>query len=351
MSAISSNVLRIGSRSVLWRPREAVICVILLLCAFGFGIVLLGTGTLHYSPAEVLGALTRPGTGDASPAGQVIWRIRLPRVLTALLVGASLGMAGAIFQSISRNPLGSPDVIGFTTGAATGAIAQIVLFNAGPLETARGAVIAGMGTAAAVFLLSRKRGAGGGYRLILVGIGFGAIMSGVNTVLLVKGDLDQAMSAQIWLAGSLNTRTWWHVLPAACGLAVIAPVAFWHARRLSLMEMGDDIARQLGVRVEMTRLATVLAAVGLTSIATAAAGPIAFIALAAPQLARRLTRAPALPLLSGALMGGVLLLAADLVSQNAPFRLNMPIGLTTGLLGGLYMLWLLTRWHSGTTAI
>ncbi len=335
------STLRLGPVSFRWRMRTLVICAVLMLVGLGLAIILLGTGTLAFSPAEVLSSLA--GGGENALADRVIQRIRLPRVLTALLVGASLGMAGSIFQSISRNALGSPDIIGFTSGAATGAIVQIILFGAGPLETALAAVVSGLATAVAVFLLALKGRSTGGYRLVLVGIGVGAILSGVNTVLLVMGDLDQAMSAQIWLAGSLSTRTWSHVLPAAIGFAVIVPVAISHARHVNLIEMGDDAALQLGVAVERTRLIVVIAAVALTALATAAAGPIAFIALAGPQLAKRLTRAPGVPLVSGALMGAVLLLAADLLSQRLPLQLNMPIGLTTGLLGGFYLLWLLVH--------
>lgn len=341
MSRAAASALRLGPLSVLWRPRAAAVCAALALAATALGVLLLGTGTLPFTPAEVVGALT--GTGDNPTAQRVVLRIRLPRLLTAVLVGASLGMAGSIFQSISRNALGSPDIIGFTTGAATGAIVQIVLFDAGPLHTSLAAVAAGMATAGVVFMLSRKGGTTGGYRLVLVGIGVGAILSGVNTVLLVMGDLDRAMSAQLWLAGSLNTRTFAHVAPAALGFFAIVPVALLHARRVGLLEMGDDAASQLGVEAERTRLVMVLAAVGLTAIATAAAGPIAFIALAGPQLARRLTGSPDVPLVSGALMGAVLLLAADLLSQRLPLNVSMPIGLTTGLLGGLYLLWLLAR--------
>lgn len=337
----AATPLRIGRLSFLWRPRAAIVCAALALAGLALGIVLLGTGSLTFTPAEVIGGLL--GTGDNPVAGRVIGRIRLPRVLTAVFVGAALGMAGSIFQSISRNALGSPDIIGFTTGAATGAIVQIILFNAGPLETSLAAVLAGLGTAALVFLLAMKGRATGGYRLVLVGIGVGAILSGINTVLLVMGDLDMAVSAQIWLAGSLNTRTWSHVAPAALGFALVAPVAVLYGRRVTLLEMGDDAASQLGVAVERTRLVMVMAAVGLTAIATAAAGPVAFVALAGPQLARRLTSSPDLPLVSGALMGAVLLLAADLISQRFPLDINLPIGLTTGMLGGFYLLWLLTR--------
>lgn len=338
------SVRRLGPLSFRWRPRVVVLCGVLALVVAIFAVLLLASGTLAFSPGEVLAALT--GQGDNAKAERVILRIRLPRLLTAVLVGGALGMAGSIFQSISRNALGSPDVIGFTTGAATGAIVQIMLLDAGPAETAMAAVLSGVLTAVAVFLLARKGRSTGGYRLVLVGIGVGATLSGVNTILLVGGGLDQAASAQLWLAGSLNTRTWSHVVPAAIGFALALPVALYHARRLNLLEMGDDAARQLGVDAERTRLVTIMAAVGLTAIATAAAGPIAFVALAAPQLARRLSVSPDVPVVSGAMMGMALLLAADLASQHLPLNINLPIGLTTGLLGGFYLLWLLVRSRS-----
>ncbi|WP_095153688.1 iron chelate uptake ABC transporter family permease subunit [Pseudomonas sp. Irchel 3E13] len=337
----SASVLRLGGCSFLWRPRVALVCLLLAATALALGILLLGIGSLQLTPAQVVAGLF--GTADDPTLQRVITRVRLPRVLTAVLVGASLGMAGSIFQSLSRNALGSPDIIGFTTGAASGAIVQIILFDAGPLGTSVAAVASGMATAALVFLLSMKGRSTGGYRLVLVGIGIGAMLSALNTILLVTGNLDQVMTAQLWLAGSLNTRTWSHVLPAALGLLLIVPVALYQARRVNLLEMGDDSASQLGVAVERTRLLMMLAAVALTAIATAAAGPIAFVALAAPQLARRLTASAGVPLVSGALMGAVLLLAADMLSQRFPLSLNMPIGLTTGMLGGVYLLWLLAR--------
>lgn len=341
MSDVKKSVLRIGSFSIQWQKRALIVCGLLLLAALVLGVLHIGTGTMSFTPAEIIKSFV--GEGANPTADRIIMRVRLPRLVTALFVGASLGMAGSIFQSISRNALGSPDIIGFTTGAATGAIVQIILFNAGPFETALAAVLSGIGTALLVFLLSMKGRTTGGYRLILVGIGIGAILSGVNTVLLVVGELDQAASAQLWLAGSLNTRTWSHAIPAILGFMIVVPIAIYHAQRINLLEMGDDAASQLGVRVETTRLIMVLAAVGLTSVATAAAGPIAFIALAAPQLVRRLTRSSAVPLLASALMGAVLLVGADMVSQHFPFNVKMPIGLTTGLLGGVYLLWVLAR--------
>ncbi|MBH8777466.1 iron chelate uptake ABC transporter family permease subunit [Pseudomonas aeruginosa] len=335
------HALRLGSLSLRWRPRAALACLVLAGVGLALAAALLGTGSLALGPAEVFASLL--GQGQDPTAQRIVQRVRLPRVRTACLVGAALGMAGAIFQSISRNPLGSPDVIGFTTGAASGAIVQIILFDAGPLATSLAALAAGLCTALAVVLLARRGATAGGYRLVLVGIGVGASLSGLNSLLLVTGNLDQAMYAQLWLAGSLNTRTWSHVVPAALGLLASVPLALYHGRRLEVLELGDASAAQLGVAVERVRLQMVLVAVGMTAIATAAAGPIAFIALAGPQLARRLTRSAGVPLLSGALMGAVLLLAADLLGQRLAYVANLPIGLMTGLLGGFYLLWLLLR--------
>ncbi|MDD1961744.1 MAG: iron chelate uptake ABC transporter family permease subunit [Pseudomonas capeferrum] len=341
MSALNTpRVLRCGPCSLRLRPRAIWVGSALLLLVLGLATVLLGTGSLPIRAGQVLASLL--GQGDSEMTQRIVTRVRLPRVLTGMLVGASLGMAGAVFQSIARNALGSPDVIGFTTGAASGAIVQIILFDAGPLATALAAVAAGMLTALLVLLLARRGQGSEGYRLVLVGIGMGATLSGLNQLLLVTGDLDQALFAQLWLAGSLSTRTWAHVVPAALGLALILPTVLLHGRELALLEMGDSTASQLGVAVGRSRLLLVLSAVGLTAIATAAAGPIAFVALAGPQLARRLTRTAGAPLFCSALMGAALLLIADWLSQRLAGTAQLPVGLVTGVLGGGYLLWLIT---------
>ncbi len=331
------RVFRLGGASVLWRPRSVLTGLCLLAVLGVLAALLLGTGRLALTPVQVWQGLMQDGDPVAA---RIISRVRLPRLLTAAGVGAALGMAGAVFQSLSRNPLGSPDVIGFTTGAATGAVMQIVLASLDPLRTALAAVGSGMLTALAVLLLARG---GGGYRLILVGIGAGAFLTGANTLLLTMGGIDMVMAAQVWLAGSLNARSWAHAATVGVGLAVFAPPVWLLGRQLATIEMGEDMARQLGVAVPRVRAALVLAAVGLGSVGTAATGPIAFVALAAPQLARRLTRAPEVPLLTAALTGAGLLMAADLASQSSPLGLVMPVGLMTGMLGGLYLLAVLVR--------
>lgn len=342
MTRLSLKAGKIAGFHFLWRPRVAIVLAILAIIVLVLGIFLLGTGTMKLSPSEVTASLF--GISDNQTATKIIHRIRLPRLVTGLFVGACLGIAGAIFQSISRNSLGSPDIIGFTAGAATGAVAQIILFDAGPFWTSLAAFLGGIVAALMVLILSaNKKSNGGGYRLILVGIGIGATFTALNTILLVRGNLDQAVMAQLWLSGSLNTRTWAHATPVMLAFLCMLPFVFLLAKPLNLMEMGDASARQIGVNVERTRLLSVILAVSFTAFATAAAGPIAFVALAGPQLARRLTLAPETPLFGGALMGAVLLLAADLLSQRLPLEYKLPIGLTTGLLGGAYLLWLLTQ--------
>lgn len=343
---LPGRVLRAGGLSWRWHPRTVVVCGVLLAVAAALAVVAMGRGTIALSPAQVVAALL--GDADSPTTERVVRGIRLPRLVTGLGVGAALGTAGALFQSVSRNALGSPDLIGFTTGAATGAVLQIVLLDGGALEAGVWAVGGGAVTAAVVYLLSMSRRGGGGYRLVLVGIGVGALLQALNSLLLTRADLDQALAAEIWLQGSLNGRRWEQAVPVLLVLAVALPLAAASSRRLDVLEMGDDTAAQLGVRAERSRLAAVVLGVALTAVATAAAGPIAFVALAAPQLVRRLTGATGAHLVPSAFLGGTLLVAADLLAQRLPFAWSVPVGLATGLLGGLYLLWLLTR-KDGTT--
>lgn len=326
-----------GTLSLRLDRRAALVGAGLLLVALAAGVVLVGTGDYDIAPADVLRTLAGHGT-----AGQdfIVRQLRLPRVVVALLVGAALGMAGAAFQTVSRNPLGSPDVIGFGQGSAAGALLVIVVLHGSTLEVSAGAIAGGLLTGLGVYALS-WRGGVQGYRLVLVGIGGSAILAAVNSYLLVKADFVDVARAVIWISGSLDGRDWAQVWPLLGACAVLMPVLLAQARALRITEMGDDAARALGVRVERVRLVTVLAAVLLTAAATAAAGPIAFVALTAPQLARRLTRTPGVSLLPSALMGAALLVLADLAAQRAFGAGQVPVGVATGVLGGGYLLWLL----------
>ncbi|MET7858499.1 iron chelate uptake ABC transporter family permease subunit [Streptomyces sp. NPDC005318] len=317
--------------------RASVVLVVLAAVAAGAGVVLIGSGDYSMTPGEVVSTLFGHGTFQQE---FIVTDLRLPRVLVGLLVGASLGIGGAVFQTISRNPLGSPDVLGFGQGATVGALTVIVLFQGGAAAIAGGAVAGGLVTGIAVYLLAWKRGVHG-YRLVLVGIGAAAMLTAAAQYLITKANLVDATRAVVWMTGSLDGRDWAQVWPllAVCGLLV--PLVLGHGRALRMMEMGDDAAYALGVRVERTRFVLMVCSVLLVAVATAAAGPITFVSLSAPQLARRLTRSPGPNLLAAAFMGAALLLVADWIALDAFGDRQLPVGIVTGVLGGCYLLWLL----------
>ncbi|CAL9584747.1 FecCD family ABC transporter permease [Streptomyces sp. enrichment culture] len=326
-----------GGLSVRLDVRAFTVVVLLMLLALGASVLLIGTGDFPMSASDVLTTLV--GQGDE---GQefIVTELRLPRVLVGLLVGASLGIGGALFQSISRNPLGSPDILGLGQGATAGALTVIVLFSGTANQVALGALAGGLITGTAIYVLAWKRGVHG-YRLVLVGIGVSAVVTAVNGYLLTKSDIVDAARAVVWMTGSLDGRDWDQVWPLLALCAVLVPVVLANSRALRMTEMGDDISNAVGVRVERLRLVLMLSAVLLTASATAAAGPVSFVALTAPQLARRLTRSPGPNLVASMCMGAALLVLADFVSQRAFGAEQLPVGVVTGVLGGVYLLWLL----------
>jgi iron complex transport system permease protein len=317
--------------------RAVTVVVLLLVAALAASVVLIGTGDFPIPAADVLRTLM----GDGDPGQEfIVNELRLPRVLVGLLVGASLGLGGALFQAISRNPLGSPDILGLGQGATAGALVVIVLFSGSATEVTMGALAGGLVTGMAIYLLAWKRGVHG-YRLVLVGIGVSAIVTAVNGYLITKADLVDASRAVVWMTGSLSGRDWAQVWPLLALCAVLVPLVLANGRGLRMMEMGDDISNALGVRVERVRMLLMVSAVLLTAAATAAAGPVSFVALTAPQLARRLTRSPGPNLLPSLCMGAALLVTADWVSQWAFGADQLPVGVVTGVVGGSYLLWLL----------
>jgi iron complex transport system permease protein len=332
------STLRIGTAlSVRYRPRALIVGLACTVLALGVGVLALGSGDYPLGPADVVRTLTGGGT----PAEDfVVNQLRLPRVVTALLVGAALGLAGALFQSLVRNPLGSPDVLGFTQGASAGALIVVITGGSSP-ALAGGAVLGGLVSGAAVYALARRGGVHGS-RLVLVGIGSSAILTGVNGYLLTRTQLMDAARAILWLTGSLDGRGWRDAVPLLAALAVLGPaVLLGCGRALRVIEMGDDVASGLGVRVERVRLALLGCAVLLAALAAAAAGPVSYVALTAPQLARRLTRAPGPHLLAAACTGAALLLTADFAAQRLLPGHHLPVGVVTGVLGGGYLVRLL----------
>lgn len=326
-----------GDYSFRVNVRAALVIVLLAALAAGTAVVLIGSGDFSMTPGEVVTTLFGHGTFQQE---FIVTDLRLPRVLVGLLVGAALGVGGAVFQTISRNPLGSPDVLGFGQGATVGALTVIVLFQGGAAAVAGGAVAGGLLTGVAVYVLAWKRGVHG-FRLVLVGIGAAAMLTAATQYLITKANLVDATRAVVWMTGSLDGRDWAQVWPLLVVCGVLLPLVFAHGPALRVMEMGDDAAYALGVRVERTRLVLMGSAVLLVAVATAAAGPIAFVSLSAPQLARRLTRSTGPNLVAATFMGAALLLVADWVSMEAFGDRQLPVGVVTGVLGGCYLLWLL----------
>ncbi|MGA1834192.1 FecCD family ABC transporter permease [Rhizobium wenxiniae] len=280
------------------------------------------------------------GTEDET-LRMIVVEWRLPRVALAFLLGACLGMSGAIFQSLTRNPLGSPDIIGFSAGSYTGALTVILIFSGGYYQTAAGALVGGIATASLVYLLAWRRGVQG-FRLIIVGIGVAAMLGAFNAWMIREADLQVAMSAAIWGAGSLNGLGIEQLVPVVFAVVILIPATLLFSRPLRQMEMGDEVARASGVDVNRSRLILMVLGVALTALVTAAAGPISFVALVAPQIARRLTRSSGPTLGTSGLMGGLLLLIADWAAQHA-LSVQLPVGVMTVSIGGLYFLFLLFR--------
>ncbi|TNM59522.1 FecCD family ABC transporter permease [Aliirhizobium smilacinae] len=318
--------------------REAIVSGLLAAMSLLIALGVLFSGRYPISVAEAMNAVI--GKGDPM-FGVVLIEWRLPRVALAFLLGACLGMSGAIFQSLTRNPLGSPDIIGFSAGSYTGALVVILLFSGGYYETAAGALVGGIATASLVYLLAWRRGVQG-FRLIIVGIGVAAMLCAFNAWMIKEAALQVAMSAAIWGAGSLNGLGVEQLIPMMLAAAILVPATLFFSRPLRQMEMGDDVAHASGVDVNRARLILMTLGVALTAIVTAAAGPISFIALVAPQIARRLGKSSGPMLGTSGLMGGLLLLIADWAAQHA-FGVQLPVGVMTVSIGGLYFLFLLLR--------
>jgi iron complex transport system permease protein len=319
--------------------RAIVVTLVLLGLAFAVFAWSLAVGDFPLPIGDVLASIAGRGSPDTD---FIVRTLRMPRGVAALLVGAAFGLAGAMFQRLARNPLASPDVIGINAGAAASAVFVIVVLDGSANAVTAGALAGSLLTALAVYGLAYRQGVTG-YRLVLVGISVTAALGSVTSFLLTRARIFEAQRATVWLTGSLNGRGWEHVRPVALALAVLIPVTVALARHLRLLELGDDAAKGLGARVERSRAALLLAATGLAAVATAAAGPVAFVALVSPQIARRLVGARSLGVLPAMACGALLLVASDLVARRLFAPRELPVGIITAVLGAPYLLLLLAR--------
>lgn len=302
-----------------------------------------GMGEYAIAPVDVVRAMVGLESATGEDHSFVVATLRLPRALVAVAVGVALGTSGAILQGLTGNPLAAPSVLGITQGAGLGAvIASVAIPGTGhlvPLFALGGAGLA----ASLVYLLAWKDGLSPG-RLVLVGVAVAAIAGALTTLVVTIGNVHQVQSALVWLAGSLRARSWpelWSLLP---WLAVFLPLALIGSRSLNNLSLGESVARSLGSRVELERGLLLLVSVALAAAAVAAAGTVAFVGLMAPHLARRLV-GPAhegvLP--TAALMGGLIVAAADLAGRTVLAPVEIPCGIVTAIVGAPYFVYLLYR--------
>lgn len=337
------RLVLLGSRTRPWfavvvRTRAGAVGAAFLVLAAVLAVATLTLGELGIPLAELPGVLA----GEGSRAQEwTLFTSRLPRLGVAVLAGAAFGVSGAIFQSVTRNPLGSPDVIGLGAGAAAGAAAAALVWP-GLVPTPVGALVGAFVAIAAVYL-GTGRGFGAPHRMVVVGIATGAMALAFVQLALVRASRESAQEVAVWITGSLAARATEHVQVIALAVVVLLPLALVLTRPLQLAEMGDDLATGVGASVRFSRPAAVVVAVLLTGAAVSVSGPIAFVALTAPQIARRLTRSSGPGILAAACCGAFLLVLADLVAQYALPGTLLPVGVVTAGVGGIYLAFLLVR--------
>ena len=327
---IAGRTARLRQRALLTGGLAAAVLVVF--------VVSLMVGQTFYGLDKVVRVIL----GETVPgASFTVGELRLPRASLGLVTGICFGIAGVTFQSMLRNPLASPDIIGISSGASAAAVIGIVVFKLSETAVSFVALIAALVTAATIYLLANRRGFAG-TRLILIGIGVAAMLDSVVTYVLSRAaswDLQMAMQ---WLTGSLNGASWSSVTWLAVACAVLLPLLLVQQRNLGPLQLGDDSAASLGVGVQRTRVLLILAAVGLLAFATAATGPIAFVAFMSGPIAARLVGPAGSLVVPAGLVGGLLVLVADLAGQNA-FDNRYPVGVITGVIGAPYLVFLLIR--------
>ncbi len=327
----------IAGRRARMRRRTVVTVVLAVAIGVVFSLSLM-IGSTFYTPDEVVRVIAGQTVPGASFS---VGELRLPRASMGLLTGLCFGIAGVTFQTMLRNPLASPDIIGINAGASAAAVFGIVFLSLSDTMVSVFALVGAVATAAAIYFLS-NRGGFAGTRLILIGIGVAAMLNSVITYVLSRAASWDLQTAMHWLTGSLNGASWDSVAPLALAVLILVPVLLLQDRDLGVLRLGDDSAAALGVPVARTRILVILAAVALLAFATAAAGPIAFVAFMSGPIAARLVGPGASLLLPSAFVGALLVLVADLLGQFA-FGTRYPVGVVTGVLGAPYLIYLLIR--------
>lgn len=334
--------MRMAIHRIRARDRRRILLTIgtlaLVTVALIFGGLFIGDYQLTFP--QMLATLT--GNAPETRADFTIMSRRLPRALVAALVGCALAIAGAVFQRMTSNPLASPDIIGVSGGAAAGGAFVMLIMGGTIAQVAGGAVVGGLLASGLIALIAFRR-TGFSTRLVLVGVGVAALSGSIVSYLLTQVFVARAVTAQTWLVGTLQGRGWNDAAPVIAALAVAIPVLLATARSANMIDLGDDSASALGVHVTRIRLLQLGAATLLTAGAVAVVGPISFIALSAPHIARALIGRPSLA--ASALVGSIILLISDLVALHV-FMVPIPVGAVTVVFGGLFLLWLIVKQRS-----
>ncbi|MEM9131965.1 MAG: iron chelate uptake ABC transporter family permease subunit [Actinomycetota bacterium] len=303
-------------------------------------------GNTFYTPAEVISVILGE---EVQGASFTVGQLRLPRAVTAVVVGACFGMAGVSFQILLRNSLAAPDIVGISDGAGAAAVFAILILGLSPNYVAAFAVVGGLATAGVIYVLAYKDGMVG-TRLILMGIAISAMLQAFISYLIVRAAQWDLQIAMRWLTGSLNSSRWEATVPVLLACAVLMPLLLAQGRKLELMRHGEDTASALGVNVERTRVIVIIVAVALIAFATSAAGPIAFVAFLAGPIAAQMVGGSQPLMIPSALVGVTLVLASDLVGQYL-FETRFPVGVITGVMGAPYLVYLLIRLHRAGSAL
>jgi iron complex transport system permease protein len=297
--------------------------------------VLLGDYTITVPDFwRILGGTEIPG------ASFILLESKLPRAVVGTLAGVALGASGATFQLMARNPLASPDVLGITMGASAAAVFTLVVLGGSSTAVTVAALLGAGAVAAALVTLSGTGAGGAPYRMILIGVALAAMLSSVIHWVLLRADVYRAHEAMVWLTGSLSSATWPEIGRLAAVVAVALPLLLLVAGRLHVLELGDDLAHGLGEPPAGVRTRAVALVVVLTAVTTSVCGPIAFVAFLAGPIARQLLRGRS-SVLVAALVGAVIVVAADHIAAYALPDVNFPVGVVTGVLGAPVLLWLL----------
>lgn len=339
--------ISVGQMSAAWRPRVFLATVLLALTVLVLFALKLAVGDYNLPLGAVWNVLL--GEGETTEK-LVVLKWRMPRAATAVGVGATLGLSGALMQSVTRNPLASPDILGITMGASAAAVTVIVIGKGsasvvtswiGGLGISTAAAVGAMASALVIWLLAFRRNVDS-FRLVLFGVIINALLQAYVSYLLIRADLRDAQAATVWLTGSLNAANWHTATPVFVLLGVFIPVIAWISYQFKAMELGPDFATGLGQNPRRNQLTFIACSAVLAAVAVAAAGPIGFVAFVAPQVALRLCAVSSPPLTASALTGALLVTASDLVTTHA-LPVALPVGLLTAVLGGSFLIYVLIQ--------